>query len=84
MSESGRETLPVVREWWVALPDVQEWSEVPPGSREALSDAREWSGGYPECLQVVRSPTRMSRSCWEALPDVRKWSKGLSRMSAIG
>ena len=49
MSESGRETLPAVREWWVALPNVQKLLRVPPGlsgrpsrmcgsGREALAD----------------------------------------------
>ena len=52
-----------------ALPDVQELSK-------ALPDVWEWSGGYPECTQVIRSPSQMSRSCQEALPDVREWSKG--------
>ena len=29
MSESDRETLPDVREWWETLPDVREWSGGP-------------------------------------------------------
>ena len=45
MSESGRETLPVVREWWVALPEVRELSRASPRC----------PGGPLECARVLGS-----------------------------
>ena len=37
MSASGRETLPVVPEWWETLLDVRKLSRVPPDVRKALT-----------------------------------------------
>ena len=56
MSGSGR----------LALPDVWEWSGVPPGC----------SGGPPGFLGVIEMPSQMSGSDWDALPDVRQLSGG--------
>ena len=44
--------------------------------QEALSDAREWSGGPPRYPGVVESPYRMSGSGWETLPDVQECTEG--------
>ena len=76
MSGSGRETLPVVPEWWEALLDVREWLGGPPEypgvvrrpprmslcGWEALPDVRVWSGGPPGCPRVVERTSRMARS----------------------
>ena len=68
MSESGRESLP----------DVREWSDGPTGCPEvikvAFPNVREWSGGLPGCLGVVGRTSQMSGSGREDLPDVREWS----------
>ena len=50
----------------VALPDVQEWFEYPPGCPEDTSG----------CPGVAGRPSRKSGSGGVALPDVRKWSGG--------
>ena len=39
--------------------------------QEALPDVREWSGVHPECLRVVRRPSRLTARVREALPDVQ-------------
>ena len=39
-------------------------------SQKSLPDVREWSKRYPECLGVVRRPSRMSCSGRVALLDV--------------
>ena len=51
--------------------------------REVLPDVREWSGGPPGCLGVVRMPSQMSKSgrvalsvVQEALLDVTEWLRG--------
>ena len=77
MSGSGWKTLPAVREWWEALPDVRELSGVSPGSL----------GGQLGGLGMVGTPSRMSLrggrplwmsgSCRVALPDTHEWSGGL-------
>ena len=66
-----------VRELPEALPNVREWSGVPPGypgvsgsGREALPDVREWSGGPPGCPGEVGRPTQMSGRAQNALPNV--------------
>ena len=41
--------------------------------QETLTNVREWSGGPPECLGVVRRPSQMSGSGLEALLDVWEW-----------
>ena len=81
MSRIGRE----------ALPDVREWTGVPPG----------FLRGPPGCPGVVGSPTRMferpsrmSGCDRKSLPNVREWLRGppecpgvvgrLSRMSGSG
>ena len=68
MSESGRETLPNVREWWEVLPDVREWwevlpdvheaSRVPRSVRDALPNAQVWSRNPLGCPEVVGRPFR--------------------------
>ena len=59
-----------------ALPDVREWSRLPPGCpgkvgrpsrmsgsvHEAHQDVRECSGGSPGCPGVIGIPSRMSAS----------------------
>ena len=71
---SGREVLPVLRQWSGGPFGFLEWSGVPPvclavvgspsrmsgSGRETLPDAREWSGGPHRCPGVFGSPTRMS------------------------
>ena len=62
--------------------------------RDALPDAREWSGCPPGLPEVVRKPSQMLESGREAHSDVREWSGGLpgcpgmvervSQMSRIG
>ena len=57
---------------------------------EALPNVREWSGGPPECPQLVVRPSLMSESGKEALmesgcgqeafPDVWEWSGALSNV----
>ena len=39
---------------------------------EALLDVWQWSGGLPDCLEVVERPSRMSGSGREALLDFRQ------------
>ena len=51
---------------WETLPVVCQWWE-------ALSDVPEWSGVYLKCLEVVWSPSLMSRSDRDALLDVWAW-----------
>ena len=67
MSWSGQLALPDVRSGRETLPEVLEWSVIPPGcpevvgrpsrmsgsDREALPDVREWSGGPTGCSGVV-------------------------------
>ena len=41
--------------------------------REALWDARKWSGGPLECPVVFRRSSRMSGSSQKVLTEVREW-----------
>ena len=64
----GREALPVVQEWWEALPDVRDWSGGPPGCfRVVRKPSRMFERGR-EALPVVRE-------WWESLPDVQERSE---------
>ena len=97
MSGSGRETLPNVREWWEALPDVRKASRMSGSGREALPNVRECSEGYPgcpggplRCPGVVGSPSRkfgrpsrMSENGLETLPVVQEWSGGPPECSGV-
>ena len=56
-----------------ALPDVQEWSGVPPICPE----------GSSRCPGEVGMPSRVSGSCRDALPDVQDWSGGLLRCPGV-
>ena len=86
MSVSVRQTLPDVREWWEALPDVRKTSRISGSGpealmdvQEALSDVRECSEGPPGCpggplglLGVFVRLSRMSESGRKTLPDIRE------------
>ena len=65
MSGSGREALPVVREW---SGDLSECPGCPPGYPGAV-------GRPSQIFGRGRRPSLMSGSGREALPDVREWSR---------
>ena len=65
-------------------------SRISESGREVLPDVREWSGGPPRCLGMVRMPSQMSESgrvallvVQKALPDVREWSRGPSECQRV-
>ena len=75
MSRSGRKACRMSGSGQKSIPNVREWSGVPPGCPGVV--------GVPtRCLGVVGRPSRMSGSGretfpnvpegWEALPDVRE------------
>ena len=69
MSESGRESLP----------DVHEWSGVPPGCPGVVGRPSWKSGKSHEDLSEVRSGRQSLpevRSGRQSLPEVREWSGG--------
>ena len=77
MSISVRQTLPNVREWWEALPNVRKTSRIFGSSPEALSDVREWSGnphGCPggplRCPGVFGRPSWMFGRAFRTFPDI--------------
>ena len=87
MSNSGRETTPVVREWSgvnlgclgvVGSPSRMSGSgrETLTGGRETYTYVREWSVGHSGCSGVVGRPYRIYWSSRKALPDDREWSGG--------
>ena len=81
-----QESIPVVWEWWEALPDICNWSGDPSrflvvvkrpsrmsgSGRVAFPDFQEWSGDPPGCPGVFVRPSRLSGSGREALPDVQE------------
>ena len=84
MSNSGRETTPVVREWSgvnlgclgvVGSPSRMSGSgrETLTGGRETHTYVREWSVGHPGCPGVVWRLSRISGSVRKAFLYVREW-----------
>ena len=45
-------------------------------ARQELPEIREWSGGPPECPEMVGRLSRMLGNGREAIPDVWMWSGG--------
>ena len=74
MSESDRETLPDVREWWETLPDVREWSGGPGCPGVVGRPSRKFGSGW-EALPNVRKWSRDSSRCPRGPPDVLEWSE---------
>ena len=84
ISGSGQVALPNVREWWEALPDVQEASRMSgsvKGPPECLGGPAGCSVGPFGCPGLFERPSRMSgrpyqmsESGREALSDVWEWS----------
>ena len=73
MFGSGRETLPVDREWLGSSHEypgvVGRPSRWTGSGREAVTNIREWSEGPPGCPGVVWRPAWKSGSGLEALPE---------------
>ena len=58
MSESGRETLSYVREWWEILPDVREWSGDAPGHPGVVGRPSRMSGSGQKAIMNVQEWSR--------------------------